>query len=106
MFQSIKQFYNETLHALDGEIGHVKDFYFESDGTIGHMNDFIINDKSWAICRLVVETGHWFSGKQILISLSKLHGISCKETKVFVNLTKEAIRQEPEILRSSGVASF
>ena len=67
-----------------------------SDGTIGHVNDFIMDDKSWAIRRLVVETGHWFSGKEVLISLSKIDGISYEESKVFVNLTKEAIRQEPE----------
>jgi hypothetical protein len=67
-----------------------------SDGTIGHVSDFIMDDKSWAIRQLVVETGHWFSGKEVLISLSKIHGFSCEESKVFVNLTKETIRQEPE----------
>ena len=67
-----------------------------SDGTIGHVSDFIMDDKSWAIRQLVVETGHWFSGKEVLIPLSKIDGISYEESKVFVNLTKEAIRQEPE----------
>jgi hypothetical protein len=67
-----------------------------SDGTIGHVSDFLMGDKSWAICRLVVETGHWFSGKEVLISLSKIDRISHEKSKMFVNLTKEAIHEEPE----------
>jgi hypothetical protein len=54
------------------------------------------DDKSWAIRHLVVETGDWFSGKEILISLSKIDRIGYDESKVFVNVTKEAILQAPE----------
>ncbi len=67
-----------------------------SDGTIGHVSDFIVDDESWVIRRLVAETGHWLSGKQVLISLSQIDGISYEKSKVYVKLTKEAIRQEPE----------
>jgi uncharacterized protein YrrD len=67
-----------------------------NDGTIGHVSDFIMDKKSWAIRRLVVKTGHWFLGKEVLISLSKIDGISYEESKVFMNLTKDAIRQAPE----------
>jgi len=67
-----------------------------SDGTIGHVSDFIMDEKRWAIRRLVAETGHWFSGKEVLIPLSKIDRISYEESKVFVNLTKEAILQAPE----------
>jgi uncharacterized protein YrrD len=67
-----------------------------SDGTLGHVSDFLMDDKSWMIHGLVVETGDWFSGKEVLIPLSKIAWISCDESKVFVNLTKEAVRQGPE----------
>jgi hypothetical protein len=56
----------------------------------------MMDDKSWMIHGLVVETGDWFSGKEVLIPLSKIDWISCDESKVFVNLTKESVRQEPE----------
>jgi hypothetical protein len=55
-----------------------------------------MDDKIWAIRRLVVETGHWYSGKEVLILMSKIDRISYEESTVFVNLTKEDIRQEPE----------
>ena len=67
-----------------------------SDGTIGHVTDFIMDDKSWAICHLVVETAHWFSGKEIVISPKHIERISYDESKVFVNETKEAILEAPE----------
>jgi len=63
------------------------------DETIGHVSGFLVNDKSWAIRDLVVETGHWYSGKEILISHSKVERISYEESKVFVNLTKADIQR-------------
>jgi sporulation protein YlmC with PRC-barrel domain len=67
-----------------------------SEGAIGHVIDFIMDDKSWAICHLVVETGHWFSHKEIVISPKHIDRISYEESKVFVNVTKEAILEAPQ----------
>jgi hypothetical protein len=66
------------------------------DGTIGNVCGFLVDDKSWAILELIVETGHWYSGKEILISPAKVNRISYEESKVFVNLTKEDIKQTAE----------
>jgi hypothetical protein len=63
------------------------------DGAIGHVSGFLIDDKSWAINELVVETGHWYSGKEILIAPGKVERISYEDSKVFVNLTKTDIQQ-------------
>jgi sporulation protein YlmC with PRC-barrel domain len=66
------------------------------DGTIGHVSGLMVDDKSWAIHDLVVETGHWYSGRQILISPARIDRISYEESKVFVNLTKEDIERTAE----------
>jgi len=66
------------------------------DGEIGHVNSFMVDDKNWAIHELVIETGHWYSGKEILIPTSKVKKISYEEAKVFVSLTKEDIQQTAE----------
>jgi sporulation protein YlmC with PRC-barrel domain len=63
------------------------------DGTIGHVSGLMVDDKSWAVRDLVVETGHWYAGKEILISPSKIEAIRYEELKVFVNLTKADIQQ-------------
>ncbi len=66
-----------------------------SDGTIGHVCDFVMDDQSWAIGQLVIKTGHRLSGKEVQIPTSKVDRISYEESKVFVNLTKEAVEQSP-----------
>ena len=66
------------------------------DGEIGHVNSFLVDDKSWAIHELVIETGHWYSGKEILIPTSKVKRISYEESKVFASLTKADIQQTAE----------
>ena len=67
-----------------------------SDGEIGHVIDFIVDHATWAICHLVVETGHWFSGKEITISPQHIERISYEDSKVFVSVTKKAIENAPE----------
>ena len=66
------------------------------EAAIGHVTDFMMDDKSWTICHLVVETGHWYSGKEIVISPKDIDRISYDESKVFVKVTKEAILKAPE----------
>ena len=55
-----------------------------------------MDDESWAICHLVVETGHWFSRREIVISPKDIDRIRYEESKVFVKVTKEAILAAPE----------
>jgi hypothetical protein len=66
------------------------------DGAIGHVSGLMVDDKSWAIRELVVETGHWYSGKEILISPRKIDGLRYPESKVLVNLTKADIQRTAE----------
>jgi uncharacterized protein YrrD len=63
-----------------------------TDEAIGHVADFCMNAKSWAIHELVVEAGHWYSGRQILVSPDRIDRISFVDRKVFVRLTKAEIR--------------
>lgn len=66
------------------------------DGAIGHVEDFIIDDETWAIRYLIVDTKNWWGGKKVLISPRWIDKISWEESKVYVNLTKEIIKQSPE----------
>jgi len=66
------------------------------DGAIGHVIDFMIDDESWLICRLVVETGHWFAGKEIALLPTQVERISYEESKIFVNVTKDSLLKASE----------
>jgi hypothetical protein len=63
-----------------------------SDGMIGRLGGFLVEDRNWAIGDLLVEAGHWYSGKEILISPRMVERISPEESKVFISLTKAHIQ--------------
>ncbi len=67
-----------------------------NDGEIGHVEDFILEEETWAIRYLVIDTRNWWSGKKILISPQWIDRVSWSESKVFVNLSIEIIKQSPE----------
>jgi hypothetical protein len=67
-----------------------------ADGTIGNVSGFLVDDISWQVCEMVVETGHWYSGKQILIAPSSIERISYEDSTVVVTLTKADIQRTAE----------
>lgn len=66
-----------------------------TDGGIGHVDDFVIDDETWAIRYLVIDTRNWWPGKQVLLSPKWIERVSWEESKIFVNLPREAIKQSP-----------
>ena len=65
------------------------------DEAIGHVADFVIDDENWVIRHAVVDTKHWLSGKGVMISPGEINRISWDESKVYVDLTKEAVVGSP-----------
>ena len=72
-----------------------------SDGEIGNVEDFIIDEEAWAIRYLIINTRNWWPGKVVLVSPRWIERVSWGELKVFVNLTREAIKQSPEYTEES-----
>jgi hypothetical protein len=83
MLRSIKQLYGDSLGASDGDIGRVKDFYFD--------------DQNWAIRYLVADTGVWLPGRQVLISPHSLGCLDQAEKILRVKLTRKQIENSPSI---------
>ena len=83
MIRSIKQLYGDKLGATDGEIGEVKDFYFD--------------DQRWAVRYLVADTGSWLTGRQVLISPHALDHVYQSAKLLFVKLTRKQIEDSPAI---------
>ena len=67
-----------------------------NDGGIGHVEDFIIDDETWAIRYLMVNTRNFWPGKAVLISPQWIERVSWGERKVFVNLSRETIKHSPQ----------
>lgn len=74
-----------------------------TDGTLGTVRGFMVSPKSWAIVDLIVEAGHWYAGKEILIAPNKIERISYEDSKVFVSLTLADLQRtaENQVAKSS-----
>ena len=72
-----------------------------TDGEIGHVEDFVIDDETWAIRYLVVDTKNWWPGKKVLVSPQWIAQVSWEDSKVFVNLSRDTIKQSPEFTEAS-----
>jgi hypothetical protein len=72
-----------------------------ADGEIGHVEDFIIDDETWAIRYLTIDTQNWWPGKKVLVSPQWIDRVSWSESKVFVNLSRKTIKQSPEYTEES-----
>lgn len=66
------------------------------DAEIGHVEDFIVDDASWTIRYLVVNTSNWWVGKSVLLAPQWIEQISWPESLVHVKLPREIIRRSPE----------
>jgi len=70
-----------TLGALDGEIGKVKDFYFD--------------DQSWTVRYLVADTGNWLEERLVLVSPYALVSVDEEAEIIATNLTRKQIEDSP-----------
>jgi sporulation protein YlmC with PRC-barrel domain len=72
-------------------------YYIEAkDGDIGHVQDFIIDDQTWAIRYMVIDTINWWPAKKVVIAPQWIERVSWAQSRVYVDLTRESIKQAPE----------
>jgi sporulation protein YlmC with PRC-barrel domain len=83
MLQSLKQLYGYKLGASDGDIGQVKDFYFD--------------DRNWAVRYVVADTGNWLAGRQVLLSPHAFGRRHPGEKVMSVSLTRKQIEDGPAV---------
>jgi hypothetical protein len=67
-----------------------------TDGDIGHVADFIIDGDTWEIRYMVVDTQNWWPGKKVLIAPQWIDRVSWDDSTVYVDLSRETIRNGPE----------
>jgi hypothetical protein len=71
------------IHALDGEIGHV--------------DDFLLDESTWNLRYLVVDTTNWIGGKRVLVSPQVLSDVDAERERIDVSLTKDQIERSKTI---------
>jgi hypothetical protein len=74
-----------------------------TDEAIGHVDDFIVDDETWAIRYLVVDTSNWWIGKKVLVAPHWASRVSWETRKVYLELSRQAIKDGPEWNPTAGV---
>lgn len=67
-----------------------------SDGTVGHVDDFILDDETWELRYLALDTSNWWFGKKVLIAPQWATRVSWVTREVFVDLTQKDVKSSPE----------
>lgn len=83
MLRGTKDMIDYSLGASDGDIGTVRDFFFD--------------DQDWIIRYLVADTGSWLSDQLVLISPSALGTADWNTRTLSVDLTREQVRNSPPL---------
>ena len=79
-FSKVRGFH---IHAIDGEIGHV--------------DDFLLDESSWALRYLVVDTSNWIGGKQVLVSPQVVAGVDPERERIEISLTRDQVEHSKSI---------
>jgi len=67
-----------------------------ADGEIGHVEDYIVDDETWTIRYMVVDTRNWLPGRNVLVAPDWIESIAWTESRVHVNLSTEEVKNSPE----------
>jgi sporulation protein YlmC with PRC-barrel domain len=86
--------------AADRHLRSAKDvtgYHVEgTDGSIGHVKDFVIDDHTWEVRYLVVDTTNWWFGKSVLVAPEWATRISWLDRKIYLGRTRDEIKRSPE----------
>ncbi len=71
-----------------------------TDGTIGKVTEATLDAGS---SYLVVDTGSWIFGKKVLVPAGTVSRVDRKDETVYVDLTKDEIKEAPEFDSDKGL---
>ncbi|HEY6515319.1 MAG TPA: PRC-barrel domain-containing protein [Steroidobacteraceae bacterium] len=74
----------------------VMNYHIEaSDGGIGHVENLLIDEETWAIRYMIVDTSNWWLGHQVLISPQLVREVRWSDNTVAINATQQAVKNAP-----------
>jgi sporulation protein YlmC with PRC-barrel domain len=80
--RSVNALTGYTVRTLDGDIGSVRELYF--------------NDQDWRVKHIVVDTNRWLPGKQVLLNPLDVKDVNFERRELMVSITTEHVRNSPE----------
>lgn len=83
MLRSFNHIRGYAIHASDGEIGSLRDLYFD--------------DLSTAVRYFVVDTGTWWPGKRVLLAPAAIGGVDAERREIVTGLTRRQVEDSPPV---------
>ena len=65
------------------------------DGDVGQVSDFIVDEQSWAIRYLVVDTGDWWHAHKVLIAPQWIVNVNWLDTEIAINMSRQDVKDAP-----------
>jgi len=65
------------------------------DGEVGHVAGLLVDEQTWAIRYLVVDTTNWWGGHKVLVAPEWIDDISWPNRTVSVDLTRQSVKGAP-----------
>ena len=65
------------------------------DESIGYIEDFLVEERSWIIRYMIVDTRKWLPGRKFLVSRNWAEEIDWPRKRVFIDLSAEDIKSSP-----------
>ena len=75
-----------------------------TDGEIGHVDGFIIDDSTWSIRYLIINTSNWWVGHQVVVSPEWIQSVSWAESRFTTDLTRQKIKDSPPYTGDEALA--
>jgi hypothetical protein len=66
-----------------------------TDGEIGHVAGYLLDDQTWAIRYLVVDTSNWWMGHKVLVAPQWISGVHWSDKTVSVDLNRASVKTAP-----------
>jgi hypothetical protein len=74
------------------------------DGSIGHIEDLIVDNRSWSVNYLEIDTRDWWpGGKKVLLARQWVEGVSWEKRAVEIDVCRDTIKEAPEYLEQEPI---
>ena len=74
----------------------VVDYHIEAkDGPIRHVENFLVDDETWGIRYLVIDTKNWWPGQHVLMSPYAVTAISWSNHDITLDVSREQVKASP-----------
>lgn len=93
MERALYQDEDTNLRSCEAVVGY---HIHATDGDIGHVSGLLVDEETWAIRYVVIDTSNWWVGHQVLIAPQWITGVSWSDQSVTVDLTRESVKTAPD----------